>query len=136
MLVVLAVALAVGGFLLWRAVHEDTTVEAATPFDSGELGSGAVGCTQLCVKQNACGVVRDPDCDHGCQTILELEVVTPTCKAAVAALLQCWWRATQRCGPEDACATEVTRAMDCVCRLPNAPRLCKQPPRLAPMPVR
>jgi hypothetical protein len=124
-LVIAALVVAVGGVFLWRAVSEPVVPDVPSPFVAGDLGKGLVACDGLCQKQDSCGVVHDPDCKHTCESMLELQVAAAKpCAGQVQSLLDCWWRATQRCGPADACAAEVGKVFDCACTLPNAPASC------------
>jgi hypothetical protein len=127
-LVLVAAALAVvalgGG--LWWTLRGDAAPQAATPFDSGDLGHGLVACKSLCARQTHCGVVPvgESDCAKDCEDLVGMRAGAPTCAREVTDMLACWSRATDRCAPEDACAAEVGTAFACACKLPHPPSSC------------
>ena len=124
-LAVLALGLVVVGILLWRAVRDDPVDAPPNPFAGRDLGRGLVECKRLCDKELTCHTPGASECDANCKTLLEVRVVVPPCSDAITAMLGCWARASDRCGPEDACKDEVGVAWDCACAQPKAPAACK-----------
>jgi hypothetical protein len=120
---VLVAGLLVGLLLALRGGRAPTP----TPFDDGDLGASLAGCARLCEQERACGTARQPErCLDDCQILAAIVVGAPTCARPIRATLACWWRATLRCAPEDACAGPVGATWDCVCKLADAPASCRQ----------
>jgi hypothetical protein len=127
-LVVAIIAVAALGGGLWWTMRDDAPAEAATPFDGGDIGHALLGCKSLCAAEAKCRAIDGTaaDCEKDCETMIQARFAGPACMRDFDATLGCWWRASQRCAPADACADEVGKAFDCMCAQPNAPSGCTE----------
>lgn len=95
-----------------------------TPFDDGTIGRGLVGCGLLAKAEGKCPKPI-PETEKTCRELVEFRTAYVACAAETTVVLQCMWHGSQSCAAEDACASEVGAAYDCMCKLPKHPDSCK-----------
>lgn len=119
----LAVAVVALVVALMVSLRGDPPPPEPSPFEEPGMGGGLVACKSICDDEERCATAtwKSGECVEACRMLVGVRAIQPSCEQAFTDAFSCWWRATARCAPEDACSADWRRAYGCVCGLPDLP---------------